>query len=187
MDLSDAIYGRRAVRAYTTARVPDDLIHRLLDAAVQAPSAMNRQPWAFAIVQDLSLLDHFAARAKSYVLDTMPVEGPLGAFRPTLADSAYHLFHHAPTLIIVCARPDAATIAEDCALAAQNLMLAAHGMGLGTCWIGLARDWLGLPAVKAELGVPLDHIPVAPIVVGAPGAPTAAHGREPPRIVTWKR
>jgi nitroreductase len=187
MDLIEAIYGRRAVRAYTTARVSDDLIRRLLDAAVQAPSAMNRQPWAFAIIQDPSLLDHLAAGAKAYVLDTMPVDGPLGNLRPSLADSAYHLFHRAPTLIVVCARSDAANVAEDCALAAQNLMLAAYGLGLGTCWIGLARDWLGLPAVKAELGIPLDHTPIAPIVVGAPSAPTPAHGREPPRIVTWKQ
>lgn len=187
MDLRDAIYGRRAVRAYTTARVPEDLIKSLLDAAVQAPSAMNRQPWAFAVVQNPSLLDHLAARAKSYVLDTLPVEGPLGSFRPSLADPAYHLFHHAPTLIVVCARSDAANVAEDCALAAQNLMLAAHGVGLGTCWIGLARDWLGLPAVKAELGIPPDHTPIAPIIVGVPSAPTPAHGRELPHIVAWKQ
>lgn len=187
MDLTEAIYGRRSIRAYTTARVSDDLIRRLLEAAVQAPSAMNRQPWAFAIIQDPSFLNHLAARAKSYVLDTMPVDGALGNFRPTLADPAYHLFHRAPTLIVVCTRWEAANVAEDCALAAQNLMLAAYCLGLGTCWIGLARDWLGLPAVKAELGIPRDHTPIAPIIVGVPSAPTPAHGREPPHIVAWKQ
>jgi nitroreductase len=187
MELREAIYGRRAVRAYTAEPVPEELIRRLLDCAVQAPSAMNEQPWAFAIVEGAPLLDRLAARAKAYVLDTMPADGPLAQLRSAITEPDYHLFHHAAALIVLCARFDGPFVATDCALAAQNLMLAAHDLGLGTCWIGLARDWLGLPGVKAELGIPADHSPIAPIVVGKPAGPTAAHGHEPPRVVAWKR
>ncbi len=187
MELKEAIYGRRAVREYTPDPIPEEVIHRLLESAIQAPSAMNEQPWAFAILQGRPLLDRLAGRALAYLLDTMPAEGPFAKLRPTVADPQYQLFHGAPLLIVICARFKGPYVEEDCALAAQNLMLAAHDLGLGTCWIGLAREWLTLPGVKSELGIPADHAPVAPIVVGKPARPTPSHGREPPRIVSWKR
>jgi nitroreductase len=148
---------------------------------------MNEQPWSFAVLQGSSLVDRLAGRAKAYALDTMAVEGPLAAFRSTMADPGYHLFHRAPALIVICARFEGPYVLTDCALAAQNLMLAAHDLGLGSCWIGLARDWLALPGVKAELGIPAEHRPMAPIVIGRPAAATPSHGREPPRVVAWQR
>jgi hypothetical protein len=48
----EAIYRRRSVRAYTGEPLTEDVVRELLDAAIQAPSAMNAQPWAFIIVQD---------------------------------------------------------------------------------------------------------------------------------------
>lgn len=44
----DAIYARRAVRAYRDEQPAGELIRELLDAAVQAPTAMHLEPWAFA-------------------------------------------------------------------------------------------------------------------------------------------
>jgi nitroreductase len=44
MDLLEAIYTRRSVRAFDPLPVPADVLRQLLSAAVQAPSAMNRQP-----------------------------------------------------------------------------------------------------------------------------------------------
>jgi nitroreductase len=63
MQIMDAIYKRRAVRSFQTAPVSEDLLMKLLNAAVQAPSAMNLQPWAFVILEGKDLLmeytDHF--------------------------------------------------------------------------------------------------------------------------------
>ena len=51
MELADAIRSRRAIRSYTDAAVGRSVIERLIDAAILAPSAMNLQPWAFAILR----------------------------------------------------------------------------------------------------------------------------------------
>ena len=56
MDVREAIYGRRAVREFTTEPVEEAALRRLVDAAIQAPSAVNQQPWLFTIVRDKELL-----------------------------------------------------------------------------------------------------------------------------------
>ena len=50
MDLVEAVYGRRATRAFSPQPVPRAVLERLIDAAVQAPSAVNAQSWDFAVV-----------------------------------------------------------------------------------------------------------------------------------------
>jgi hypothetical protein len=50
IEVLNAIYGRRAVRRYTSAPMDARSIEELIDAAIQAPSAMNLQPWEFAVV-----------------------------------------------------------------------------------------------------------------------------------------
>jgi nitroreductase len=72
MELDVALRGRRAVREYTPEGVDDAAIERLIDAAVQAPSAVNEQPWTFTVVRDPQVLDRIASEAKAYMLETMP-------------------------------------------------------------------------------------------------------------------
>ncbi|MEW6215310.1 MAG: nitroreductase family protein, partial [Nitrospirota bacterium] len=47
-----AISERRAVRSYESRKVPKDIINKIIEAGNQAPSAMNSQPWRFAVVED---------------------------------------------------------------------------------------------------------------------------------------
>jgi nitroreductase len=47
MDAVNATYGRGAIRNFTDAAIPQEEIAALIDAAIQAPSGMNRQPWSF--------------------------------------------------------------------------------------------------------------------------------------------
>jgi nitroreductase len=47
-----AIAERRAVRSYESKPVPREIINKIIEAANQAPSAMNSQPWRFVIVED---------------------------------------------------------------------------------------------------------------------------------------
>lgn len=63
-------------------------------------------------------------------------------------------------------------------------MLAARAAGLGTCWIGFAQTWVGTPEGKAALGLPLDCLPVAPIIVGHPTSFPPAVPRKPPET-SW--
>ena len=181
MELSAALKGRRAVREYTPEAIDDATIERLIEAAIQAPSAVNQQPWTFTVVRDSTVLDHLAREAKAFMLATMPPEHA-ERFRARLSDPSFHIFYHAPVLIVISAASAEPWAHEDCALAAENLMLAAYGEGLGTCWIGFAQGYLNTPQGKRLVGIPDPWVPVAPIIVGHPKAFPSAHERRKPEI-----
>jgi nitroreductase len=167
MDVLQAINERRSVREYTDEPVSDETLRGLIDAAIQAPSAINQQPWCFVVVKDRRLLARISDQAKAYLLKAS-LGAPAHPFRDILNDPNFEIFYNAPALIVIAAAQPTDWVVEDCALAAENLMLAAHGLGLGTCWIGFAQHWLGTPDGKAALGLPPSCTPIAPIVVGHP-------------------
>ncbi len=182
MDVMNAIYGRRAVRAFTPEAVPRSTIERLIDAAIQAPSAMNLQPWAFTVIEGAERLAGFSAPAKRQALATLSADGPEAQLRARLEDPAFNIFYGAPSLIVVSGTAPTRQAAQDCCLAAQTLMLAAYDRGLGTCWIGLATPWLQLSDTRTELGMPADWMPVAPIIVGVPQSHPLPTSRRKPEI-----
>ena len=119
--------------------------------------------------------------AKAHLLETLPPDGE-HRLDKMLTDPDFHIFYHAPALILISAVADRPGAIEDCALAAQNLMLAAVAHGLGSCWIGLAQPWLRLPEGKAALGLDDDSLPVAPIIVGHPQTVETPVERKAPQI-----
>ena len=182
MELKTAIYGRRAVRSFSAAPVKTETLVRLIDAAIQAPSAVNAQPWHFTVIRNAALLDRISAASKAHMLQSM--EGSPAAphgFREYLSNPDFQIFYHASVLVIISAK-GAGWQAEDASLAAENFMLAAFGEGLGTCWIGFAQNWLRTPAGKAVLDLPEGYAPVAPIIVGRPRAQPQAVPRKPADI-----
>lgn len=189
----DAIRSRRSVRAYTPERPGETLILELLDAAVRAPTAMHREPWAFVVVQDRATLQRLSERAKSMQNEPEVAVGwgsavPSRHDHPSrLDDPAFNLFHDAGTLVVVCRSDDSRFAEADCWLAAGNLMTEAAARGLGTCCIGLAVPVLNAPEVKRELGIPFTHAAVAPIVVGTPRETPPPVPRNPPQILRWAR
>jgi nitroreductase len=60
MELKEAIYSRRSVREYTGEAVSEKIVRDLIEAAVQAPSAVNAQPCTFCVVRDKTVLAAFA-------------------------------------------------------------------------------------------------------------------------------
>ena len=185
MDVMDAIYGRRSVRAYTDKPLDRAVIETLLKAAVQAPSAHNTQPWSFVLIEDRARLTSLSAEAKAHLLSEYGDDPLMDPYRDLLADRAFDIFYGAPLLIIVCARAEPLKPVEQCYLAAQNLMLAAHALGLGTCCIGWALPLVCQPEIKAELQIPDEMTPAVPIVVGWPAEAPEATRRDPPDIVAW--
>lgn len=183
MDLHKAIYERRAVRDYADSAVNREVIDGLIDAAVQAPSAINQQPWIFTVVRDQHKLDELSSQAKGYML-AHHADMIHGSHLQMLNDPHYQIFYHAPVLILLSAAAAGPWCIEDCALAAQNLMLAAFGEGLGSCWIGFAQAYLGTPAGKALLRLPPTCVPVAPIIVGVPRGQAPPIPRKQPDV-TW--
>jgi nitroreductase len=181
MDVLEAIEGRRSVREYTDEPVADTILRELIDVAVQAPSAVNQQPWCFLVVKDKALLTQISDKAKAHMLNT-PLGLAEGRHRDMLSDPDFHIFYHAPVLIVISAAEAGDWAVEDCALAAENLMLAAYAAGLGTCWIGFAQHWLGTKDGKSTLGLPESYVPVAPIIVGHPRREPAPIPRKSPNI-----
>lgn len=192
-----AIYHRRAVRAFQATAVSDATIHTLLQAAIQAPTAMHREPWAFVVVQNAALLKRYSDRAKTLLReealkhrDLLRVPGVSPSddhLAQLLADPAFNIFYNAGTLIVICGRPMGPFVTADCWLAAENLMLAACSLDLGTCCIGFAIPILNTSEVKQELGIPADVTVVAPIIVGVPAGQTPPVPRKPPEILHWAR
>jgi nitroreductase len=182
MDIKEAIFTRRSVRDFTAETVDEKTIRELIEAAVQAPSAVNQQPWSFCVVRDRALLGKISNEAKAHMLKTSPAGLMSHHFEQILNDKSFEIFYHAPVLIVICSVAAIPWAVEDCALAAQTLMLAARAAGLGTCWIGFAQGWLGTPEGKAALKLPAEYLPLAPIIVGHPKAQPAPVPRKAPEI-----
>lgn len=182
MDLKEAIYSRRATREFTSEPVDENTLRGLIDAAVQAPSAVNAQPWSFCVVRDRTLLDKISRDAKAHMVRSTPLGLVSHHFDQILNDPSFDIFYQAPVLIVICSMAEIPWAVEDCALAAENLMLAARAAGLGTCWIGFAQGFLGTPDGKAALKLPAAYKPVAPIIVGHPRSTPAPVPRKEPEI-----
>jgi len=191
----DAIYGRRSVRAYTPHTLEHSTVRALIDAAVQAPTAMLEQPWLFVVVQDRQALrrlsDHVQAAWAHEAIPKSERHAGRGSslhgeFIKRLEDPEFNVFHDAGTLIVICARRLDPLVVADCWLAAENLMLAATALGLGTCCIGAAAAALNGADSKAALGMPADVHAVAPIVVGVPSGGARPVSRAEPTILSWK-
>lgn len=184
MELADAIRTRRSVHEYTNASVDRLMIQSLVDAAIQAPSAMNNQPWAFCAFVDRSRIDDLSNRVKEWLLNqTQQAPSELNqALTEILTDPGFSLLHHASALLLILAKPSTAQAIEACCLAAENFLLAARDVGIATCWIGLSRPWFDLRSTKLELGLPEAYRVVAPIILGYPTKWPDSPGRQSAEI-----
>ena len=182
MTTTEAIYARRAVRDFTAEPLKESTINKLIDAAIQAPSAINAQPWAFVVVQDKAILDQISSRTKDLMQD-QPMSSEL---REKVSKPGWSIFYNATTLIVICARPEGAHPEWDCCLAAENLLLAARDKGIGGCIVGFAWAALALPDVKKLLNIPDSYQAVMPIILGYPRSSPPPTGRKSPEILSWK-
>lgn len=182
MDLEQAIYSRRAVREYTEEQIGRPVLQKLIAAAIQAPSAVNEQPWLFTVVADRALLALISRQAKAHLLTAPPQSLAPHRLHELRDDPDFDIFYQAPALIVIASATAGPWAVENCSLAAENLMLAACAAGLGTCWIGLSQGWLATPEGKAALKLPASCLPVAPIIVGRPKSPHPPVPRKEPQI-----
>ena len=187
MDLVEAIFTRRATRSFLPEPVSDETVRRLLEVAVQAPSAMNAQPWRFVVIQDAARLDQYSERAKALLLQRMSGDEKNRHYADRLASRGFNIFYDASTLIVICGPANGPYSQADCWLAAQNLQLAARALGLGTCCIGFAIAALNDPEVKAQLDIPPEFAAIAPLIVGTPRSLPPPVPRAAPHIVSWLR
>ena len=188
MSAMDAIYHRRAVRNYTPQTIDRAVIRTLLDAAVHAPTAVQQEPWSFAVIQDKILLNRLSDSAKERVRSEAQASDSEQAkhLLDLVNKPDFHVFYNAGTLIIIYSKFQGPFVVADCWLAAENLMLAACAKGLGTCVIGLAVSALNTPEWKAELKILAEMTAIAPIIVGVAAGETPPVPRKQPEVVAWK-
>ena len=146
------IMTRVSVREFTGEKISAEQIDTLLRAAMAAPSAINKQPWAFIVVTE----DELVAQ--------------LGEALPYSRCS-----NHPACAIIPCGDLSKAIEGEmgafwinDVSAATENLLLAAHAMGLGAVWTGLHPDMNRAKMVQEMLGLPEHIIPLCVVPVGIP-------------------
>ncbi|MCK5878269.1 MAG: nitroreductase family protein [Holophagae bacterium] len=149
MDTLQAILTRRSIRNFTDEPISEEQVHHIIEAAMYAPSANNRQPWHFVIIDEREQLDK------------IPVLHPY-------AD----MVKKAPLVITICGdtrlEPAEGYLSVDCGVAAQNILLAAHALGIGSCWLGIYPREERMQAVTELLELPGHILPVAFIVLGIP-------------------
>ena len=185
METKDAIYSRRATRNYRDEPVPRTVIEDLIWSAVQAPSAINEQPWAFVVIEDREVLKTISDRSKELMREDPAWLGMEAGFRSMVESSEFNIFYNAPELIIICAKPLGAHPHWDCCFAAENLMLRATEMGLASCVIGFSWEALKDSEIKRRLKIPEEYEAILPIIVGYPAEHPAPTGRKAPEILNW--
>ena len=179
-NLLELIHTRRSVRRYTSEPVPINVVEQLLNAAIWAPSAHNRQPWRFVVISS-ELTNHTLAKAMGDQLRRdLAADGRPPEFIERDAGRSYTRLTGAPVLILVCltladmdtypderrARNEATMAAQSTAMAGQNLLLAAHALGLGACWVCAPLFCPGV--VRQTLDLPADWQPQGLITLGYP-------------------
>jgi nitroreductase len=149
VDAIETIMTRRSIRRYTRQAVPDTVVHELLAAGMNAPSAGNQQPWQFIVIADPEL------------------RAAIPAFHPYA-----QMVPEAPVAIMVCGDLRLETYTgywvQDCSAATQNILLAAHAKGLGAVWVGIYPKEDRVKRLQELLGLPPQVIPLALIPLGIP-------------------
>jgi nitroreductase len=192
MDVFEAINTTRAMRRLKPDPVPDDLIWKVLDAAIRAPSGGNRQPWNFIVIRDDETKKKIADWYREAWYATYgPMKDAMSA-NPEASrvfNSADHLANHlaeVPVLIIAAIRGgDTGTSPAGSYIypAVQNLMLAARALGLGTTLTTLHRAHED--DVKELLGLPDSVQTLALIPMGWPKGKFGVGSRRPVEEVTY--
>jgi coenzyme F420-0:L-glutamate ligase/coenzyme F420-1:gamma-L-glutamate ligase len=197
--LGSFIARRRSVRRYRSEPIGHGAIERLLHAATQAPSAHNRQPWRFVVLQNAAVQDALASAMGERLRRDRSADGDdAQSIDKDVARSRERLTQ-APCVVVICVDtrdidpyPDARRATaehmmavQSAAMAAQNLLLAAERDGLGACV--MCAPVFCPDVVVRTLNLPPDWQPQMLVTLGVPAAP----GRERPRrplaeIVLWR-
>ena len=146
MDVFDAVRTVLAVRRYRPDPVPDEVVHRIVEAGRLTGSGGNAQPWHFVVVTDRDTIDRMGPMLRT---------GPYAS--------------RAPLVIVVAVEKETRLGVSDASRAIQSMLLVAWAEGVGSNWVGFG----GMREVAALLGIP-DHLDVLAVLpFGYPLTPGA--------------
>ena len=143
---------RRSVRSFETRPVSKELIERIVEAGRFAPSALNRQPWKFIIIdkheliKELSLIAQERLKKLYKLIPLLKIfvkafkdQRVVNAVKKTAMSNDDTVFYNAPVVICVANDTRLTGSIHDCYLAAHNMTLAAHSLGIASCFIGRGK------------------------------------------------
>lgn len=144
-----SIHERTSVRAYSSKPVSKETLMELVKAGMAAPTAMNKQPWEFIIIQDRAILDK------------------LGTAKPPVKKAQ-------AAIVVAGDSKLSSSWMLDCSAATENILIAATSMGLGTVWTGVYGNAKMERLVTDQLSLPDGVMPLNIIAIGYPeGTPKA--------------
>lgn len=189
MQVLDAIRRRRSIRDYKPDPIPQAVLDKLLEALRLAPSAGNRQPYKFIIVQDEETRKKLAAACRwspgrpngqEFIAGAPLIVIACGSERKAIT----RYYKDGKVSLTIGSAPEEIdkdpiqyenTMSMDLAIALDHLTLVAADEGLGTCWVG-GLDEL---EVKRLLSIPDDmRVPIV-MPVGYPVSWPEARPRKP--------
>ena len=163
MDILKAVRERRSIRDFQKREISKDLVDKLIDALIWAPSAGNLQARKFYFIKDESIKKQIAAAAlKQHFI----AEAPLVIIGCTDTRIAYKYEERGINLYSI----------QDVACSLMGMMLVAHDNGLGSVWVGAFHEDI----VSNILRLPRHLRPVAIVSVGYPSKIPSP----PPRVST---
>ncbi len=165
------IMTRNSVRSYLDKPIEQDKVEKLLRAGMASPSAGNKQPWAFVVVNNK---------------ETLTKLGNALPYAKMTSD--------APLAIVVCGDLSKGFegIAseywiQDCSAVSENILLAAHALGLGAVWTGVHPIKERVEFVSKELELPDHIVPLNVIPIGYPSGDTPVKDKWNPSSVRYNK
>ncbi len=149
METLKTIATRSSVREFTGEKISEEIIEKLLRAAMAAPSAMNQQPWEFIVVRDSARLKEIAEHPDLHA--SMSDKAAIGILVCGDVSKSYQKYW-----------------SQDCAIATQNLLLAVHALNLGAVWTGIFSDSQREKIFHEIFELPQNIEPFAFIPIGVP-------------------
>jgi len=178
MDVFECIESRRSIRDYDARPVSRDVVEKILNAAVCAPSAMHVLPWKFIVIENQEKLKDLDARIKK-------AWGLMGKVVSLAFLKGKTVFHNAPLAILIVCEEKGEWFREDSALAAENAFLAARAQGVGSCFIGMAHRLNDKQEDLEAAGVPKGHRIFAAMAFGYPKGEWPKGEKRTPEIISW--
>jgi nitroreductase len=192
-----AIQDRRSVRDFTDEPISDHDLDLILEAARQAPSGENAQPWRFIVVKDEATRKKMGAIAgggsgrrftAEFVTKKMQERFAnlqdeakrQAAFQKLTSGQVSTFMADAPVNLVVCGKKDVWDTPYDTSAAIENILLMVTGLGLGACWvIAPCIDIRDEERIKDLLGIPEGYKAVSILSIGHQTRPHKPRPRLP--------
>lgn len=135
----ETIMTRRSIRQYKPEAVEREKMQTIVECGINAPNAMNRQPWEVRVVDNPDYING--------VTELYKKANPQAA-----ADSTFrNMFRNAPTVVFIGHDTKSESSPFDCGLLAENMMLSAWSMGIGSCCLGSPARFMMTPEAAEYL------------------------------------